>query len=141
MSTLLDTNLVSELRKGPGRIDPNVARWAQTQRLADHWLSAITIMELASGVARIARRDAEQGHHLRAWLDTSVIATFRRHILSVDFDVALIAADLHVPNPSSERDTLIAATALHHHLTVATRNTRDFECHGVATFNPWTDPR
>ncbi|MDR1152684.1 MAG: type II toxin-antitoxin system VapC family toxin [Bifidobacteriaceae bacterium] len=141
MSVLLDTNIVSELRKGPDRIDPNVAAWAETQRLADHWLSVITIMELAIGVARIARRDPVQGDRLRAWLDTSVISTFRTHILPIDLPVALIAAGLHTPNPGPERDTLIAATAIHHHLTIATRNTKDFDRHALSTINPWDTPR
>jgi predicted nucleic acid-binding protein len=138
---LLDTNVVSELRKPDHRIDPCVANWAESEDPADHWLSAITVMELAIGISRKERRDPDQGRRLRAWFSASVLDAFKGRILPVDLAAALAAADLHASDPRPERDALIAATAQVHRLTVATRNTRDFDTLGVQTFNPWLHER
>jgi predicted nucleic acid-binding protein len=137
VSLLLDTNVVSELRKDDRRIDPAVAAWARTQDLAAHWLSCITVMELAIGIRRKAARDPEQGRVLGAWLDNSVLTSFRTRILPIDLRVALAAADLHARQPRPERDALIAATAIVHGLAVATRNVVHFEPLGVRVVNPW----
>ncbi len=135
---LLDTNVVSELRKsGSGRADARVMAWqAQVDPEACH-LSAITVLELETGVLRIERRDAKQAALLRTWLDSRVLPEFAGRILSVDEVVARRCAGLHVPDPRSERDALIAATALVHGLTVVTRNTADFAAMGVALLDPW----
>ena len=82
-------------------------------------------------------RDKEQGAILRAWMDRHVLPTFSGRILAIDTAVAQRCATLHVPNPRSDRDALIAATALVHGLTVATRNVADFERTGVGVLNPW----
>lgn len=74
---------------------------------------------------------------MRSWLDGQVLTAFEGRILSVDGAVAVRCARLHVPDPRSERDALIAATALVHGMTVVTRNTADFETTGVALLNPW----
>ncbi|MDR2347523.1 MAG: type II toxin-antitoxin system VapC family toxin [Bifidobacteriaceae bacterium] len=137
MNLLLDTNVVSELRKPPRLIDPGVAAWAENQNLVEQWLSAITVMEIAIGVGRIRRRDPDQGRRLDQWVNDSILAAFRGRILPVDLRVALRAADLHVPDPRPERDTLIAATALVHGLTVVTRNAKDFDRLGVRSLDPW----
>ena len=76
---------------------------------------------------------------LRTWIDEKVLPRFGRKIISIDTAIALKCASLHVPNPRSDRDAFIAATALVHDLTVVTRNTRDFEPTGVKLFNPWLD--
>ena len=135
---LLDTNVVSELRKaGAGRADPNVARWAAGVPTARLFISVITLMELESGVLLMERRDARQGALLRTWLTAHVVPAFAGRVLPVDEAVALRAAALHVPDPRPESDALIAATALVHGLTVVTRNGADFEPTGVAQLNPW----
>lgn len=135
---LLDTNVVSELRKaGAGRADPNVARWAAHVPTARLFISVITLMELESGVLLMERRDARQGALLRTWLTAHVVPAFAGRVLPVDEAVALRAAALHVPDPRPESDALIAATALVHGLTVVTRNGADFEPTGVAQLNPW----
>lgn len=137
MSYLLDTNLVSELRKRPGRIDVNVAAWGATQEADQQFLSAITVFEVELGVLQVERRDAFQGRMLRRWFEASVLGVFARRTLALDSEVARRAAGLHVPDPRPERDAYIAATALVHGLTVATRNVGDFEPLGVTVINPW----
>jgi toxin FitB len=135
---LLDTNVVSELRKVRlDKADINVAKWADSVDAASLYLSAITIMELETGVLQIERRDTKQGQVLRTWLDNYVLLEFTGRVLSVDTAVAQRCARLHVPDPRAERDALIAATALVHGMTVVTRNVDDFEATGVPLLNPW----
>jgi predicted nucleic acid-binding protein len=135
---LLDTNLVSELRKiRSGKADRNVAAWADSVDANELYISAITVQELEIGVLLAERRDKAQGSVLRSWLDGHVLPAFADRILSVDIVVALRSARLHVPDPRPVRDSLIAATALVHGMTVVSRNTADFEPTGVTTLNPW----
>lgn len=138
---LLDTNVVSELRKiRLGKADVRVAAWADSVDAADLYLSVITIQELEMGVLLLERRDAAQGTLLRTWLDAHVLPAFAGRILPVDIAVAQRSARLHVPDPRPVRDGLIAATALVHGMTVVTRNVADFEPTGVPTLNPWDYP-
>lgn len=136
---LLDTNIVSELRKVRlGKADSGVAAWAEEVDAADLYISAITLQELEIGVLRAERRDPAQGTMLRTWLDAHVLPAFAGRILPIDAEIARRSAQLHVPDPRPVRDGLIAATALVHAMTVVTRNTSDFEPTGVAMLNPWT---
>lgn len=136
---VLDTNVVSELRKAKaGKADPHLVAWAQRLLPGQLFISAITVLELETGVLLVERRDAQQGAMLRTWLDGHVLPSFAGRILSVDSAVAQRCAGLHVPDPRAERDALIAATALVHGMTVATRNTADFSATGVALVNPWS---
>jgi predicted nucleic acid-binding protein len=138
MMYVLDTNVVSELRKVRlGKADLNVAAWAQSVDAADLFVSAITILELELGVMSIERKDATQGALLRSWLEQHLIPEFSGRTLPVDTAVAQRCARLHVPDKRSERDALIAATALVHGMTVITRNVADFLPTGVAIINPW----
>ena len=135
---LLDTNVVSELRKiRLGKADGHVAAWADSIDAADLYLSVITVQELEIGVLLAERRDPAQGATFRAWLNSHVLPAFAGRILAVDTAVALRSAQLHVPDPHPVRDGLIAATALVHGMTVVTRNVVDFEPTGVQTLNPW----
>jgi len=139
MMFILDTNVVSELRKvSHGKADTNVTAWIESVDAADLFVSAITILELGFGVLSIERKDAIQGALLRRWLEEYVLPEFSRRTLPVDTAVALRCARLHVPDKRSERDALIAATALVHGMTVVTRNASDFKPTGVNVFNPWT---
>jgi toxin FitB len=133
---LLDTNVLSELRRRE-RTNVIVAAWARSVEPADLFLSAVTILEIETGALLIGRRDVAQGKVLRAWIDDRVLPLFDGRVLPVDTAVALRCARLHVPDPRSERDALIAATALVHGLTVVTRNLADFEPMGVALVDPW----
>ncbi|MFT4234451.1 MAG: type II toxin-antitoxin system VapC family toxin [Microbacterium sp.] len=137
MSYLLDSNVVSELRKNSSRIDPNVARWAESVSATQHFISVISLLEIELGVLRIERRDARAGEVLREWFDRAVLSAFARRTLPLSREVARTAARLHVPDPRPERDAYIAATALQHGLTVVTRNVSDFEPTGVSVLNPW----
>lgn len=135
---VLDTDVVSELRKvEAGKGHRKVAAWNEQVVVGEAFLAAITIHELELGVLLLERKDKRQGAILRAWLDTRVLPEFEGRILPVDAAVALRCAKLHVPNPRPMRDALLAATASVHHMTVVTRNVRDFEPLGVALLNPW----
>ncbi len=135
---LLDTNVVSELRKVRlGKANRHVAKWADSVDAADLFLSAITIQELEMGVLLAERRDPSQGAIFRAWLNGHVLPAFSGRVLPFDIAVAQRSARLHVPDPRPVRDALIAATALVHGMTVVTRNVADFEPTGVLILNPW----
>lgn len=135
---VLDTNVVSELRKVRlGKANPQVAVWADAIEPITLHISAITVLELEVGVLLAERRDAKQGRILRIWLEDHVLPEFRDRTLPVDVAVAQRCARLHVPDPRSDRDAFIAATALVHGMTVVTRNVDDFAATGVNLLNPW----
>ncbi len=135
---LLDTNVVSELRKAKaGKANPSVAAWAAGMPSTALYVSAITILELEMGVLLVQRRDTAQGLLLRIWLDQHVLPAFAGRVLAVDVAVARCCAALHVPDPRADRDALIAATALVHGMTVVTRNVADFAATGAPLLNPW----
>jgi len=133
---LLDTNVLSELRR-VDRMYPRLAAWSDAFDPSDFFLSAVTILEIEIGTLMIQRRDPAQGTMFRAWIDSTVLPTFKGRILPVDTAVAQRGARLHVPDPRAERDALIAATALVHRLKVVTRNVADFQPMGVDVVNPW----
>ena len=138
---LLDTNVVSELRKiRAGKADRHVADWADSIDATDLYLSAITIQELEIGVLLAERRDPSQGAVFRAWMNGHVLPAFAGRVLAVDTAVAQRSARLHVPDPRPVRDALIAASALVHGMVVVTRNVADFAPTGVSTLNPWIGP-
>jgi len=138
MMFVLDTNVVSELRKvRHGMADINVTAWAESVDATDLFISAITVMELELGVLSIERKDATQGILLRTWLEQHVLPEFSGRTLPVDTAVTQRCAKLHVPDRRGERDALIAATALVHGMTLVTRNVADFKSTGVTLINPW----
>jgi predicted nucleic acid-binding protein len=142
MIYLIDTNVVSELRKSrnarlSGKVDGNVLAWARSVPADSQFLSVISILEIETGALLMERRDPRQGAALRHWLENHVLSTFAGRILPVDTAVARKCASLHVPDPKAQRDALIAATALVHGMTVVTRNVADFDATGVALLNPW----
>lgn len=133
---ILDTNVVSELRKGK-KAHRSVKIWAQALPSASFYLSVVSILELEIGILLLERRDRQQGGILRAWMDGHVLASFSGRILPIDTVVAQRCAVLHVPNPRSDRDALIAATALVHGMTIVSRNVSHFQPTGVRAVNPW----
>ena len=138
MMYLLDTNVVSELRKiTAGRMDARVKAWAEGSPAQSHFVSAATILELEVGVLLMERRDPVQGAMLRFWMQNQVLPGFAGRILAMDEAISLQCARLHVPDPRPEIDAMIAATALVHGMTVVTRNLSDFQAMGVALLNPW----
>ena len=136
---LLDTNVISELRKlGDGKADARVTAWVSKRDAISFYISALTLMELEIGILRMERRDTMQGERLRTWMERHVLPEFQERTLPVDSAVALKCARLHVPDPRSERDALIAATAIVHGMTVVTGNVADFKTTGAEVIDPWT---
>ena len=141
MMFILDTNVVSELRKiRSGKADRNVAIWADSVAATDLYISAITVLELELGVLLSERRDPTAGALLRAWLDNHVLPAFTGRVIPIDTAVTKYSARLHVPDPRPVRDALIAATAIIHGMMMVTRNVIDFEPTGVKILNPWSQP-
>ena len=135
---LIDTNVVSEARKGDRANPGALAFFKQAADRGDPlFLSVITIGELRRGVELIRHRgDDQQAALLEAWL-TGVLAQYSQHILDFDADAAQVWGRLRVPHPQHEIDKQIAAIALVNSLTVVTRNTVDFDGTGVSVLNPF----
>jgi toxin FitB len=134
---LLDTNVVSELRKRRG--DPGVKQWVAAQSAADLAISVVTVIEIETGILRKERTDPDQAHILARWFENNLLTGFAERILPLDLAAARRVASLHVPDQAPQHDALIAGTALARGLTVVTRNTHDFERTGVEYLNPWSD--
>lgn len=141
MSFLLDTNVISELRKPPDRRDQCVDRWARQLTPADSYLSVITLLELRAGIENKRRTDPAQADSLDKWLSDTVLPIYAGRVLDIDKRVADGAARLHVPQRRPAHDALIAATATTFGLTLATRNKSDFLPMGIAFVNPWKERR
>ena len=133
---VLDTNVISELRHGKPHQSAEVRAWAAGQPSSRLFLSAISILELEIGIRTLERRTPPQGSALRAWL-TGVRVAFAGRILPFTENTAPVCASLHIPDRRSERDAMIAATAIEHSFTVVTRNVADFADTGVTVVNPW----
>lgn len=137
---LLDTNVISELRKGR-RAHPGVAMFFTNLRSQDIHLAVQTIGEIRRGVENIRRRsDIEQAARLEAWLDV-LVADHASRILGFDLDAAQVWGKLMSPGPQHPIDKQIAAIALLHDLTVVTRNTADFAATGVRLLDPFSENR
>ena len=133
---LFDTNVVSALRF-LDRQPPALRAWASLVDFSDCFLSVISRMEIEVGALRLERRDPTSAVRLRQWIESEVDPTFAGHILPVDERVALTCAPFHGPDPSPERDTPIAASAIVHDLAMVTRNTRDFAQFPLRVVDPW----
>jgi predicted nucleic acid-binding protein len=133
---LLDTNVVSELRKA-ARCDARVAAWQAAQNPQACFLSAITLLEIRLGIELARKRDRKQAEVWEAWLEQRVKPGFAGRILPVDHKVAEMCGRMHAERPGSFRDGLILATAVVHEVTVVTRNVKDFSGSGVRVINPW----
>ena len=133
---VLDTNVISELRHGKPAQSVEVCAQAAGVQASQQFLSAITIMELAMGILSLERKTPPQSSTLRAWFD-GVRDAFAGRVLPFTEGVAMRCARLHVPDRRSDRDSMIAATALEHGFAVVTRNERDFEGTGAKLLNAW----
>jgi predicted nucleic acid-binding protein len=137
LTYLVDTNVVSELRKG-GRCDPGVASWFAKVSSEEIYLSVLTIGEIRKGIESIRRRDERTAEVLEAWLG-ELVAAYSNRILSVDEGIAEQWGRYNVPDPLPVLDSLLAATASMHGLTLVTRNVKDVERTGVNCLNPFGD--
>ena len=134
---LLDTNVVSELRKiNSDRIDSNVLYWANSLDLSKCFLSVVTVAELERGVLLMDRKDPRQAKALYRWLQT-VCVDFEERIIPIGSEIAHVWAELTAQKPRPYADAWIAATAKTWNLQLATRNTKDFDDMGVELINPW----
>lgn len=134
---LLDTNVVSELRKGV-RTNPGVRAFFSALKPEEIYLAVQTIGELRRGVESIrGRGDLQQADSLEAWLD-DVVTNYSGRILDFDLECAQLWGRLLSPNPQNSIDKQIAAIGLIYDLTVVTRNTADFDSSGVRLLNPFT---
>lgn len=134
MSWLLDTTVISQIRKG-SRGDPGVARWA-ADRQDDAWLSVLTIGEIRRGIELKRRKDEVTARHLEIWLQ-GLLGCFESRVLPIDDRVAEVWGRVNVPDPRPTVDTLLAATAIVHGLTLVTRNVSDVAGTGAKVLNPF----
>jgi predicted nucleic acid-binding protein len=135
MGFLIDTNALSELRKG-ARMDANVRRWFDTVKSEDIYLSALVLGEIRHGIELLRRRDPEGAERLENWL-YEVREEAADRILPVSADIAECWGRMGIPDPISVIDGLMSATAIHHNLTLVTRNVRDVARTGAAVMNPF----
>jgi predicted nucleic acid-binding protein len=138
MSILLDTNVVSELVAR--RPDPNVISWVQSLDPGAVFLSVITIGELNRGIQKLS--DSARKRKLANWLTGDLLLRFGDHVLPLDVLVMMAWGSLVARIEAAGQkipaiDSLLAATAAHHGLSLATRNVRDFKPTGIAIVNPW----
>ena len=135
MSCLIDTNVLSEVRKG-SRCDPNVAQWWQSLEDKDLYLSVLVLGEIRKGIELVRPKDPTQAEAIERWL-VAVTTAFEGRILPVDQAIADEWGRINAPNPVAILDGLLAATAKVKGLTLATRNVSDVESTGVSFVNPF----
>ena len=135
MTWLIDTNIISEVRKGP-RCHPTVAAWWAGVEDRDLFLSALTLGEIRKGIEGIRPRDPAKAAALESWL-TEVAEAFGPRVLGIDTAVAEAWGRISALRSVPVVDALLAATARVHDLVLVTRNTTDVEGLGVRVLNPF----
>ncbi|WP_440639988.1 type II toxin-antitoxin system VapC family toxin [Bradyrhizobium sp. PUT101] len=138
MKFLVDTNVISEIRKRE-RADPNVIRWVNQTPAADIGTSVLVLAEIRRGIELKRRSDPLQAKSLDRWF-SQMRTRLAERVLPIDETVAETWALLGIPNPLPLVDSLLAATAKVHGLTLVTRNIADIESTGVALLDPFATP-
>ena len=136
MAFLLDTNVVSEARKGR-KCDPNVAAWLESHNEASMFISSISMMEIRLGIHLAQNKNPDFAARLELWYESKVKPEFGGRIVPIDLAVAETCARLNAARPRPFRDGLIGSSALVHGLTMVTRNIADFSGMGLDPINPW----
>ncbi len=135
MKYLVDTNVISEIRKGT-RAHQQVLNWWNSIHRSQVFLSVLTVGEIHRGIVGIRRKDLHQAHHLEAWLD-ALIQVFGNRLIPIDQRAALVWAEICIGRTLPMIDSLMAATAISMNLTFVTRNTKDIRGCGVRYVNPF----
>jgi predicted nucleic acid-binding protein len=138
VSYLIDTNVISELRKGE-RANPAVTAWFENLADEEVFLSILTLGEIRRGIESIRRRDPKAATALDSWLGR-ISEMHRERVLPIDRAIAEEWGRMNVPDPLPVVDGLLAATARVSGLTLATRNAADIARTGVAYINPFAEP-
>lgn len=135
---LLDTNVISELRKvKQNKANQNVVTWLTTVAKESCYTNAVVLMEIERGILNTSRKDPEQSVRLQDWYQTAVKPMFSGRILTINETTASICATLHIPDCSPENDAWIASSAIQHNLTLVTRNTKDLQYPNLRVLNPF----
>jgi predicted nucleic acid-binding protein len=132
---LIDTNVLSELRKGV-KMDKNVREWFDSVPAEDIYLSTLVVGEVRHGIELLRRRDTKSAERLEKWLN-EVLQNTGDRILPITNEISEQWGRFGVPDPVSVIDGLIAATAMVHGHVLVTRNVRDIEQTGVKFLNPF----
>ncbi len=135
---LLDTNIISELRKiEKNRADTRVVHWFSQVKMSQLYLSVISLAEINIGILQLKRRDPEAAQTLQDWLNQRLLPDFAHRILPLDEVAAQLSARFHVPDRSPINDAYIAAIAQRYGCQLVTRNVRDFERLALPLINPF----
>ena len=135
MSFLLDTNILSELRKG-SRCDPNVLQWAVKESTQAHYISVLSLGEIRKGIERLRKKSPEKCAPLENWLE-KLHTDYANCTIAIPAEISERWGELSSRRSLPVIDSLIAATALEFGLTLATRNTKDFDGLGISIVNPF----
>lgn len=135
MNYLVDTNVISEVRKSTGA-NAQVMAWWGSVHTSSIYLHVLTIGEIHRGILQLYKTDMKQARILGAWLD-GLIRLFSNRLVTIDLDSAIIWAEIQLSRTLPHVDSLIAASAIRHDMTLVTRNARDVRRTGVSCLNPF----
>ncbi|PWQ98672.1 type II toxin-antitoxin system VapC family toxin [Leucothrix pacifica] len=135
---LLDTNVVSEIRKvRKNKANKNVVEWLSHVQKESLYTNAVVLMEIERGILRMAHKDPQQAERLKSWYHAAIKPMFYGRVLPIDEATATVCSTLHFPDLAPENDAWIAASAIQYDLTLVTRNTKDFEHPNLRVLNPF----
>lgn len=137
---LLDTNVVSELRKiKTAKAHQGLSQWLSSIQPEQLYINTIVLMELKKGIFLKQRKDPKQAQVLQIWLDTVIRPAFAQRTLNIDENTIDICAKLHVPNKRPENDAWIGAMAIAYNMVLVTRNVKDYAGLPVKILNPFNE--